>query len=257
MAHKMGGDDSVAFHKGRGKLTVRERLDLLADPGTFRETGVLAGRAEWDGNQLANLTPANAVTGVLHIDGRRTIVHGGDFTIRGGAADGGVGDKMGWAIKQAYMRRLPFVRLLDATGGSVRTFEVMGRTYLSSNDRTAEVELMQMVPVVSMVLGSVAGLPAVQAAMCHFNVMVKGTTQVFVAGSFGREGQPGAGDHQGRARQRRCPGHQVGRRRQPRGKRRGRVQPGPQIPVLPSLERLGTAGTRSRPATIPPGGRNR
>jgi methylmalonyl-CoA decarboxylase subunit alpha len=182
MAHKMGGEDSVAFHKSRGKLTVRERLALLADPGSFRETGVLAGRAEWDGNKLANLTPANAVTGVLDIDGRRTIVHGGDFTIRGGAADGGVGDKMGWAIKQAYMRRLPFVRLLDATGGSVRTFEVMGRTYLSSNDRTAEVELMQMVPVVSMVLGSVAGLPAVQAAMCHFNVMVKGTTQVFVAG---------------------------------------------------------------------------
>jgi acetyl-CoA carboxylase carboxyltransferase component len=182
MSHKMGGADSVAFHKSRGKLTVRERLDLLADRGTFRETGVLAGRPEWDGNTLVDLTPANAVTGVLHIDGRRTVVHGGDFTIRGGAADGGVGDKMGWAIKQAHMRRLPFVRLLDATGGSVRTFEVMGRTYLSSNDRTAEVELMQMVPVVSMVLGSVAGLPAVQAAMCHFNVMVKGTTQVFVAG---------------------------------------------------------------------------
>ena len=53
---------------------------------------------------------------------------------------------------------------------------------LSSNDRVAEIELMQMVPVVSMVLGSVAGLPAVQAAMCHFNIMVKDTTQVFVAG---------------------------------------------------------------------------
>ena len=182
MSHQMGGADSIAFHKGRGKLTVRERIDILADQGSFRETGALAGRPEWNGNELANLTPANSVTGVVTIDGRKTIIHGGDFTIRGGAADGSVGDKMGWAIKQAYMRRLPFVRLLDATGGSVRTFEVMGRTYLSSNDRTAEVELMQMVPVVSMVLGSVAGLPAVQAAMCHFNVMVKGTTQVFVAG---------------------------------------------------------------------------
>jgi acetyl-CoA carboxylase carboxyltransferase component len=184
MSRKMGGADSVAFHKGRGKLTVRERLDMLADPGTFRETGVLAGRPEWEdnGKELVNLTPANSVTGVVQIDGRRTIVHGGDFTIRGGSADGSIGDKMGWAIKQAYMRRLPFVRLLDATGGSVRTFETIGRTYLSSNDRTAEVELMQMVPTVSMVLGSVAGLPAVQAAMCHFNIMVKGTTQVFVAG---------------------------------------------------------------------------
>jgi len=182
MSHQMGGPESVAFHKGRGKLTVRERIDILADPGSFHETGALAGRPEWKGNELVNLTPANSVTGVVKIDGRKTVIHGGDFTIRGGAADGSVGDKMGWAIKQSYMRRLPFVRLLDATGGSVRTFETIGRTYLSSNDRTAEVELMQMVPVVSMVLGSVAGLPAVQAAMCHFNVMVKDTTQVFVAG---------------------------------------------------------------------------
>jgi acetyl-CoA carboxylase carboxyltransferase component len=182
MSHQMGGPDSVAFHKGRGKLTVRERIDTLADAGTFRETGVLTGRPEWEGDELKSLTPANSVTGVAKIDGRRVIVHGGDFTIRGGSADAKVGDKMGWAIKQAYMRRLPFVRLLDATGGSVRTFEQLGRTYLSTNDRTAEVEIMQMVPVVSMVLGSVAGLPAVQGAMCHFNIMVKGKTQLFVAG---------------------------------------------------------------------------
>lgn len=46
MSHKMGGPESVAFHKGRGKLTVRERIDTLADPGTFRETGVLTGSPE-------------------------------------------------------------------------------------------------------------------------------------------------------------------------------------------------------------------
>ena len=178
----MGGPESVAFHKGRGKLTVRERLDLLADPGSFAEVGVLAGRPEWDGTRLESLTPANAVTGVLKIDGRKVVVHGGDFTIRGGSADGSVADKSGWAIKYAYSNRIPMVRLLDATGGSVRSFETMGRTYLPANDRVLEAELLQLVPVVSAVMGSVAGLPAVQAAMCHFNVMVKGTSQLFVAG---------------------------------------------------------------------------
>ncbi len=182
MSHQMGGADSVAFHKGRGKLTVRERVAALTDAGSFRETGVLTGLPDWNGHELKGLVPANSVTGSAKIDGRRVILHGGDFTIRGGSADAKVGDKMGWAIKQAYMRRLPFVRLLDATGGSVRTFEQLGRTYLSTNDRTQEVELMQMVPVVSMVMGSVAGLPAVQGVMCHFNVMVKGKTQLFVAG---------------------------------------------------------------------------
>ena len=176
MAEAMGGPDAVAFHKGRGKLTVRERIDLLADPGTFSETGVLAGRPAWDGDRLESLTPANSVTGVVNVDGRKVVVHGGDFTIRGGSADGGVADKSGWAVKQAYSLRLPFVRLLDATGGSVRTFETMGRTYLPANDRVIDIELLQMVPCVSAVMGSVAGLPAVQAAMCHFNVMVKGTS---------------------------------------------------------------------------------
>jgi acetyl-CoA carboxylase carboxyltransferase component len=178
----MGGAESVAFHKGRGKLTVRERMDLLADPGTFTETGVLAGTATYDGQELESLTPANSVTGVLKVDGRKVVVHGGDFTIRGGSADGSVADKAGWAVRQAYSLKLPFVRLLDATGGSVRTFESMGRTYLPANDRVLDTELLQMVPCVSAVMGSVAGLPAVQAAMCHFNVMVKGTSQLFVAG---------------------------------------------------------------------------
>jgi acetyl-CoA carboxylase carboxyltransferase component len=182
MAEAMGGPDAVAFHKGRGKLTVRERIDLLADGGSFRETGVLAGKPTWDGDELESLTPANSVTGVVNIDGRKVVVHGGDFTIRGGSADGGVADKSGWAVKEAYSLKLPFIRLLDATGGSVRTFESMGRTYLPANDRVMDVELLQIVPCVSAVLGSVAGLPAVQAAMCHFNVMVKGTSQLFVAG---------------------------------------------------------------------------
>jgi acetyl-CoA carboxylase carboxyltransferase component len=182
MGREMGGPDSIAFHKGRGKLTVRERIDLLADAGSFTETGVLAGRPEWDGTELQGLTPANAVSGVVKIDGRKVVVHGGDFTIRGGSADGSVADKTGWAVRHAYSNRLPFIRLLDATGGSVRTFETMGRTYLPANDRVLDVELLQRVPCVSAVMGSVAGLPAVQAAMCHFNVMVKGTSQLFVAG---------------------------------------------------------------------------
>lgn len=182
IARQMGGAESVAFHKGRGKLTVRERIDLLADAGSFHEAGLLAGRAEWDGAHLTGLTPANSVTGMLRIDGRKVVVHGGDFTIRGGSADGAIANKTGWAIRQSYTNSIPYVRLLDATGGSVRSFEQMGRTYLPANDRVEEVELLQRVPVVSAVLGSVAGLPAVQAAMCHFNVMVAGTSQVFVAG---------------------------------------------------------------------------
>ncbi|MDA1061870.1 MAG: hypothetical protein O2895_03035 [Chloroflexi bacterium] len=185
LAREMGGAERVAVHHERGKLTVRERIDLLADPGAFEETGVLAGKPEWDGSQLAGLTPANSVVGVARVHGRKVAVQGDDFTIRGGSADGFVGQKGSWAIQHAYMNRIPFVRLLDATGGSVRHFEELGRTYLSGPEiggGSGVDDLIWRVPVVSVVLGSVAGAPAVIAADCHFNVMVKGTSQLFVGG---------------------------------------------------------------------------
>ncbi len=183
MAAEMGGVDSVAFQHGRGKLTVRERVELLADPGSFHEIGALAGTATWDGDRVSDLKPSNMVMGTVRIDGRKVAFSGGDFTIRGGASDANIGNKSRFAEEFALRSRLPFVRLLDATGGSVKTFEQIGRTYLPGNSGTSvSAQLLQTVPVVSAVLGSVAGLPAVQACMCHFNVMVKGTSQVFVAG---------------------------------------------------------------------------
>ncbi|MGF1596311.1 MAG: acyl-CoA carboxylase subunit beta [Acidimicrobiales bacterium] len=184
LIHEMGGPDSVAFHHGRGKLTVRERIDRLQDPDTFREIGALAGTPTWnDDGSLAALTPANYVIGTAELDRRRVVLCGGDFTIRGGAADGSIGNKYILAEKLARDHRLPLVRLLDATGGSVKTFEKLGHTYLPDNDSPdLSTELLSQVPVVATVLGSVAGLPAVQGCLCHFNVMVRGTSQIFVAG---------------------------------------------------------------------------
>lgn len=183
LAKEMGGPDSVAFHHGRGRLTVRERVALLEDPGTFHEIGAIAGTATWDGDQVTELKPANSVAGTVRVDGRKVAFSGGDFTIRGGAADAAVGNKSAFAERFALEARLPYVRLLDATGGSVKTVEQLGRTYLPGNSGTnLSAELLQYVPVVSAVLGSVAGLPAVQACLAHFNVMVRGTSQVFVAG---------------------------------------------------------------------------
>ncbi|MDG2111500.1 MAG: carboxyl transferase domain-containing protein, partial [Actinomycetota bacterium] len=184
MIHEMGGTDSVEFHHGRGKLTVRERIDLIQDPGTFREIGGLAGTPTWDAEgNLESLTPANYVIGTAELGGQRAVLCGGDFTIRGGSADGNIGQKYIVAEQLARDHRIPLVRLLDATGGSVKTFEKLGHTYLPDNlSPDLATELLSQVPVVSLVLGSVAGLPAVQATMCHFNVMVKDTSQVFVAG---------------------------------------------------------------------------
>ena len=184
LAREMGGKEGIDFQHGRGKLTVRERIDLLADENSFHEVGTLTGTAEWNGDELKELKPSNTIIGICKVNDRKVSFSGGDFTIRGGASDANVGDKRGYIEELSLKSRIPFVRLLDATGGSVKTFEQIGRTYLPGNSTGGGRvdEMLITVPVVSAVLGSVAGLPAVQACLCHFNVMVKNTSQVFVAG---------------------------------------------------------------------------
>ena len=182
-AEQMGGEAGIAEQRRRGKLTVRERIDLLADEGSFQEIGQLAGAATYDGNTLTHVRPSNMVIGLADIDGRRAVLNAGDFTVRGGASDASIGNKGGHSQKMARDWRLPYIRLLDATGGSVKTFEQIGRTYIPTNPVTPGVEdLLCEVPVAAAVLGSVAGLPAVDSCLAHFNVMVKGISQVFPGG---------------------------------------------------------------------------
>ena len=172
----------VSRQHANGKLTVRERIDALADPGSFKELSALAGSASYENNEMVDFIPYPRVIGTSTINGKRVLLDGGDFTVRGGAGERGLGSKPS-ALKYAVQWRLPLVRLLDAVGGSVRTFEQLGRTYLPDSLGTSlAVQLLNQVPVVSAVMGSVAGLPAIDACLCHFNVMVKGTSQVFAGG---------------------------------------------------------------------------
>jgi acetyl-CoA carboxylase carboxyltransferase component len=186
MAKEMGGEERVARHVAEGRLPVRERVGLLLDPGSFREVGSLAGKVEYDeeGRVLA-YTPSNFVTGRGTIDGRPVIIGCDDFTVRGGAADGAVGNKMGWSERSARELRLPVVRLVDGTGGGgiVKTNAALRRSYVPANpDWDVSVDLLSQVPVVAAALGPVAGLGAARVAASHFSVMVRGVSQLFVAG---------------------------------------------------------------------------
>lgn len=183
LAHKMGGELGVNVQHQRGKLTIRERLDLLCDKGSFQEIGRLAGTATYESGDLTQFQPSNTIIGQCKLNDRRVVLNGGDFTVRGGASDAAIGNKSGHAQNMARDWRLPYIRLLDAAGGSVKTFEQIGRTYIPTNPVTPGIEnLLCQVPVVSAALGSVAGLPAIDACLAHFNLMVKGISQVFPGG---------------------------------------------------------------------------
>src|SRR5947208_13462244 len=87
---RMGGAESIARQHAQGRLTVRERVDLLVDANSFQETSTLAGAAKWDDEgRLQSFRPMAYVTGQANIDGRPVMLEGGDFTIRGGASDSG------------------------------------------------------------------------------------------------------------------------------------------------------------------------
>lgn len=89
LARKMGGEERVNKHKLQGRLTVRERIEKLLDPDSFHETGALAGKAKYnEQGEIIDFTPANFVLGTGRVNGRKVVVGGDDFTVRGGAAAG-------------------------------------------------------------------------------------------------------------------------------------------------------------------------
>jgi len=186
MAEAMGGEEPVSRQKGRNKLTVRERVARLVDPGSFHEIGKIAGRATYTAkDELKEFTPSNSVTGRASLAGRPVVILGDDFTVRGGAADAAIWQKMVQALKQAKDYRMPLVQLIDGTGGggSVKMLEADPRTYIPETPGwELIVDGLSEVPFVSLALGPCAGMGAGRVAASHYSVMVKEISQVFVAG---------------------------------------------------------------------------
>ncbi len=186
LAERMGGPDKIRRQHEAGRLTVRERLAALLDDGSFREIGALAGAATYDGDgELAGFTPANFVAGTGRIDGRKVVVGGDDFTVRGGAGDAAIAGKQIYAERLANELRLPIVRLVEGTGGggSVKMLEQLGATYVPVNPGwDYVVDNLSAVPVVAAGLGPVAGLGAARLCAAHLSILVEGTAQLFVAG---------------------------------------------------------------------------
>lgn len=190
MARMMGGPDKVRRQHDAGRLTIRERIDGLLDKGSFHEVGAITGKAVYDDNgKMIEFTPANCVMGRGMIDGRPVVVSGDDFTIRGGSADATILEKTLMAEQTANQYRLPIIRLIEGSGGggSIRTIELMGRANVPGSVGKIRnyhfmTDNMAVVPVVSLGLGSVAGLGAARVATSHYSIMTKSTSAMFIVG---------------------------------------------------------------------------
>ncbi len=186
LAEDMGGPDKVIRQKERGKLNVRERLNVLLDDDSFFEFGQLAGKGSYsDTGDLESFTPSNFIFGRGDIDGRPVVATGDDFTVRGGAADASIHRKFTQAEQMAAELRIPILRMIDGTGGggSVKMIEDMGFTYVPYVPGWEYVvKNLDSVPVVALSLGPTAGLGAARVVASHYSVMVKNLSQVFTAG---------------------------------------------------------------------------
>ncbi len=216
IAHRRFAPDSkdpgVVRQRARGKLTCRERIDLLLDAGSFREVGSLAGFADYDEEgRVIGFTPANHVGGWGKIVGRTVVVCADDFTSRGGHADGAIGGKSAHLDRLSLDLHCPSIRLLDGSsgGGSIAamvpkqqkagesTAKESSGTITAGRPRVAGeggsflpphlgstmfVAQLSQVPVVNVLLGSVVGIGAAKAVLGHFSVMVRDIAQLFVAG---------------------------------------------------------------------------
>ncbi|HIG59729.1 MAG TPA: methylmalonyl-CoA carboxyltransferase [Gammaproteobacteria bacterium] len=186
LSELMGGTEKVERQHHFGKLTIRERIDAITDVGSFREIGKLAGVGQYDDEgHLTGFTPSNFVFGTANLEGRPVMVSGDDFTVRGGSADASIAGKRQQAEGLALELKLPHVRLVDGMGGggSVKTIETAGRTYIP---RVAGwdtiVNHLAVAPSVSLALGSVAGIGAARVTTAHYSVIVKDTAQMMIAG---------------------------------------------------------------------------
>ncbi len=187
LALEQGGHEAVTRQHGKGKLTIRERIDRLLDPGSFEEVGPTAGSAVHDEKgELVGLDPANFVLGFGKVDGRRIIVGGEDFTLRGGSPSPAGLRKSVYAEELAVQYRLPLVRLHEGSGGSVggtggKGPDLPGPVNAPARFRSVA-QAMATVPVATAALGAVAGLPAGRLVASHFSVMSRSTAQILTAG---------------------------------------------------------------------------
>ncbi len=181
----MGGADRIAKQHERGKLTVRERIDLLFDKDTFVELGLLAHQQPVRGGETdPDGTPADGVvTGHGEIEGRQAWVIAYDFTVMAGSM-GAIGEQFKAArVRELALRyRKPIVWLLDSAGARIQ--EAAGSTFAGTGWLFAEQVVMSgVIPQVAAMLGPCAAGTAYIPGLADFVPMVKGTSSMALGGA--------------------------------------------------------------------------
>ncbi len=169
-AKAMGGEAKIARRRKEGLLNARERIEHLADTGSFTEFGLFAQSIREPDRARA---PADGkISGLVRIGGRPAGVVSNDFTVMGASSATTNGRKVGHLKDLALRRGLPMVFLGESTGA--RMPDVMGASGIGAGDRPTQYRRMRETPWASAVLGHCYGSSSWYAALSDFVVMRKG-----------------------------------------------------------------------------------
>jgi len=176
-----GGEARIAAQHARGKLTARERLELLLDPNSFEEFDMFIEHRNKDFDADKTIIPGDGVvTGWGTINGRMTYVYAKDFTVFGGSLSETHAQKIVKIQDMAMRNGAPIIGLLDAGGARIQE----GVSSLAGYGEVFKGNVLAsgVVPQISAIMGPCAGGDVYSPAMTDFIFMVRDTSYMFITG---------------------------------------------------------------------------
>src|SRR5262244_793309 len=176
-----GGERRTEAQHAKGKLTARERIDLLLDPGSFEEWDMFVEHRSFDFGMGEQRIPGDGViTGHGTINGRLVFVFSQDFTVFGGSLSEAHAEKICKVMDQAMQVGAPVIGINDSGGARIQEGVASLAGYADVFQRN--VLASGVVPQVSLIMGPCAGGAVYSPAMTDFIFMVKDTSYMFVTG---------------------------------------------------------------------------
>ena len=180
-ARKGGGDERVAKQHAAGKLTARERIETLLDPGSFEELDAIVVHRNTDfGMEKQRIPGDGVVTGHGRIDGRPVFVFAQDFTVFGGSLSETFAAKICKVMDLAMKAGCPVIGLNDSGGARIQEGVVSLAGYADIFLRNTLAS--GVVPQISVIMGPCAGGAVYSPAITDFTIMVRDTSYMFITG---------------------------------------------------------------------------
>ena len=180
-AERGGGEERIAKQHEAGKLTARERIELLLDPGSFVEMDRFKTHRCADfGMQQHKILGDGVVTGYGLVEGRQVFVFAQDFTVFGGSLSGAYSEKVCKVMDRAMEVGCPVIGLNDSGGARIQEGVVSLAGYADIFLRNTLAS--GLVPQVSVIMGPCAGGAVYSPAITDFIFMVKDTSYMFITG---------------------------------------------------------------------------